>query len=409
MKSLLVFALTVTALASSAVIRRDGFADTLYLTQGQQFPFVGRIHSGPGGILINDEWMLTAGHLYTGNITGSIKLGGITYVANGFVRDPLYNGGDIPLGYDFTLAKLTTRCLNVAPVKVFAGNPVGMLGYVVGLGLTGTGSVGATTGSQGVVRAGTNIIEDFVDYPNDVWTDFDDGTAVNNALPGSTSTVTALEGQIASGDSGGGIFVVGPSGKYELVGVNSVSGRFSGSNPDLYGGISGFAKVSLRLSWINSTIEAGSAGKVSGFVNLQGLVGSPQGMNTEIVIRDISTNNVLDTRTVPLAIDGSYSFVSPLRGNYKIGFKTPTGLRQSLASVPITSGWTQNQNVTLTNGDVVNDNVVDLSDYTAVAIAFNATVGNPNWNASADLNRDGIVDLSDYTIVVSNFNAIGAP
>jgi hypothetical protein len=66
------------------------------------------------------------------------------------------------------------------------------------------------------------------------------------------------------------------------------------------------------------------------------------------------------------------------------------------------------------DGDIVDDGVVDLSDYTAVATGFNGLLSDPNnggnpsanWNALADVNGDGVIDLTDYTVVATNFNAL---
>jgi len=63
--------------------------------------------------------------------------------------------------------------------------------------------------------------------------------------------------------------------------------------------------------------------------------------------------------------------------------------------------------VPMYNGDCDANNVIDLTDYTTVALAFNADPNAGNWNVTADLNRDDIVDLTDYTIVALNFNRVG--
>jgi hypothetical protein len=60
----------------------------------------------------------------------------------------------------------------------------------------------------------------------------------------------------------------------------------------------------------------------------------------------------------------------------------------------------------LKNGNCNGDGVIDLTEYTTVATAFNALPNSPNWNVTADLNGDQVVDLTDYTIVAVNFNAL---
>lgn len=62
---------------------------------------------------------------------------------------------------------------------------------------------------------------------------------------------------------------------------------------------------------------------------------------------------------------------------------------------------------TFKNGDVNNDNVVDIADYTGLAAAFDSVYGGPNWNFMADLNADQIVDIADYVILARNFDMFG--
>ncbi|MCE9557831.1 MAG: hypothetical protein K8R88_02660 [Armatimonadetes bacterium] len=58
--------------------------------------------------------------------------------------------------------------------------------------------------------------------------------------------------------------------------------------------------------------------------------------------------------------------------------------------------------------DINHDGIVDLTDYTRLLNAFDATSASANWDAPCDLNGDGIVDLTDYTIVVVQFNLGGS-
>lgn len=84
-------------------------------------------------------------------------------------------------------------------------------------------------------------------------------------------------------------------------------------------------------------------------------------------------------------------------------------------SILVNTSTKNSLNFSLTNGDVHDDNVVDLTDYTELVVAFDALLVDPNngnassanWQASADLNGDGGVDLTDYIIVATNFNMVG--
>jgi hypothetical protein len=90
---------------------------------------------------------------------------------------------------------------------------------------------------------------------------------------------------------------------------------------------------------------------------------------------------------------------------------------QKKVTAVISGGVANFGSTSLKNGDSVSDNVVDLSDYTVIATAFNGlldtdvdTPGNQpsaNWDFRADLDFSGVVDLTDYTIVATNFNSLG--
>lgn len=60
-------------------------------------------------------------------------------------------------------------------------------------------------------------------------------------------------------------------------------------------------------------------------------------------------------------------------------------------------------NVSLVQGDVNVDGVIDLADYVLLANAFNT------WgpNIPEDLNYDGTVDVGDYGILSANYGQVG--
>ena len=57
----------------------------------------------------------------------------------------------------------------------------------------------------------------------------------------------------------------------------------------------------------------------------------------------------------------------------------------------------------LINGDVTDDNAVDVSDLSALADAFFTSPGDTSWNPDADLNGDSSVDIQDLSILADNF------
>lgn len=131
----------------------------------------------------------------------------------------------------------------------------------------------------------------------------------------------------------------------------------------------------------------------------------PASQNYTIEVRNAGQSTVLTSWNLTASSAGVVAVPLPSSGTYDVSVKFSHWLRKKVTLAA--SGSDQTASLNLTNGDCNNDNVVDLSDYTVVVIAFNTAPAQPGWNINADLNSDSIVDLTDYTVLVSNFNASG--
>jgi len=81
--------------------------------------------------------------------------------------------------------------------------------------------------------------------------DFDRPDGTTNADPElSSPTATRLEGNVANGDSGGGVFITEGGNRY-LVGINSYTGQFAPGPASAYGSISGATNLELFHTWIS--------------------------------------------------------------------------------------------------------------------------------------------------------------
>lgn len=83
-----------------------------------------------------------------------------------------------------------------------------------------------------------------------------------------------------------------------------------------------------------------------------------------------------------------------------------TWLRKTI-DVDCSAGNVSGVNVTCTNGDVNNDNVIDLGDFDQFAAAFGTAFGDAGFDANADLNGDQVVDLGDFDILSLGFGSEG--
>ena len=132
-------------------------------------------------------------------------------------------------------------------------NPASILGRDatwVGHGLIGTGTTGAQSTFE--FRASTNVIDVFGNEyglsATSFVADFDKPDGSTNASS-SSPTATRLEGNVTSGDSGGGVFIT-IDGKPYLAGINSYTGGFAPGTNSKYGSISGAADLQQFHSWI---------------------------------------------------------------------------------------------------------------------------------------------------------------
>lgn len=282
--------LVLLATGRAGVIRGD-VPDSFYTGLAAQsvYDSVGFLRWNEGasgyiasGTLISPEWVLTAGHVvggtdnYGSGVSGMFFGLGSVYSGTGIAATDWipYTGwsssnGDVWAGVDLGLVRLSQPITSVTPALLDFSTPLlGLLGTNVGYGRSGTGTLGMSS-DAGVKRAGQNMIDarggmvttmgsgTLLDLdgisPTVLFQDFDHPTDLVASTMGSVTPV-AQEYLIASGDSGGGLFIdVG--GATKLVGVNSFLASLpypldpTGANAD-YGDLAGVVSVQSFENWI---------------------------------------------------------------------------------------------------------------------------------------------------------------
>lgn len=151
-------------------------------------------------------------------------------------------------------------------------------------------------------------------------------------------------------------------------------------------------------------VNIATALPISGSVTLQDFGGATAGMTATIELRKAGTSTVVDTKTVTLGADGTFSFTSGIEaGSYDVSLKVGHWLRRKSTNVAITNSGVSGMTFSLINGDVNGDNKIDAADQTVLTAAFRSTSAKANWNANADLNGDGQVSASDQVILGKNW------
>jgi secreted trypsin-like serine protease len=245
--------ITSSSLHAATII--DSIDPQQYRDEASLYPSVAKLTGaifGGSGVVISDRWVLTAGHIALGKTGGTVTVGGNSYTVQSSIVHPNYSYPSNP--NDIGLLYLSSSISGVAPAKMLKlDGPLSILGREatwVGHGLGGNGVFGAAGPLD--FRAFTNIID--VMGPAYGLTDtafvsdFDnpDGSTTTS---GSDPTATRLEGNVASGDSGGGVFITVDGVRY-LVGISSFTGGFVAGANSKYGSISGATNLQLFHDWI---------------------------------------------------------------------------------------------------------------------------------------------------------------
>ena len=144
---------------------------------------------------------------------------------------------------------------------------------------------------------------------------------------------------------------------------------------------------------------------VSGQVLLESVVDSVQPITFEF--RPVGGGTSL-LYSQNLTTTGSFRLDYLPPGNYHLAVKGAKWL-QKVVAVNTTSGDLTGLTVSLSTGDVNNDNQVNLDDLGLLADAFDTFPGDLLWNVQADLNCDQQVNLDDLGLLALHFDEAGDP
>ena len=148
------------------------------------------------GTLIAPDWVLTDAHLVDIASSGTFTIDGTTYSSTALFTDPGWTNVFL-----VTILLLVTTCRpGVSPVMLTPARGIRAGRTYVGYGYTGTGLTGWQTLLDNQKRAFQNVISRNFGNPSLLL-----GGDFEN--PHTTADAQPLEGCVAPGDSGGGVFL----------------------------------------------------------------------------------------------------------------------------------------------------------------------------------------------------------
>lgn len=150
------------------------------------------------------------------------------------------------------------------------------------------------------------------------------------------------------------------------------------------------------------------------------LEGRPQGNQAAKVFVGIATGSATVnpkytlTYTVDILSDGSFSGLSLAGFNpgstYTAYLKGPAQIdaASTFTMSPTETNLNSNQPLTLSTGDLNEDNTINTADYTIAKNLYGLGKSSPNWNERADFNQDGVINNLDLGYIIKNFGKTGA-
>lgn len=221
-------------------------SDQKYLQYGKDFKYVGKLcgtyndksFSTGSAVVIKPNYVLTAAHVVDGCKSCKIIIDDIDYHIDAITIPKDYNPKHFGVSDIAVCFTKTPIKLDFYPELYNANDEQGKICCISGYGVTGNFLTGANNFDMRR-RAGSNIIEEIQKE-----------LLICRASRPNDRTRTSLEFLIASGDSGGGLFI-----DNKLAGINSCITGIGKGVDSTYGAESGHIRISIYREWILNIIE----------------------------------------------------------------------------------------------------------------------------------------------------------
>ncbi len=121
----------------------------------------------------------------------------------------------------------------------------------------------------------------------------------------------------------------------------------------------------------------------------------------------ISNNSIVFNSTVTTDSSGGFTILNLSPGMYRMRIKNNKTLAATLDFT--FGGGTQSLTMPLLLvGDANNDNTINVSDFSLVAVAFGKSLGASGYDTRTDFNGDATINIADFSLLAGNFGQVGA-
>ncbi|MBL8134725.1 MAG: carboxypeptidase regulatory-like domain-containing protein [Anaerolineae bacterium] len=153
------------------------------------------------------------------------------------------------------------------------------------------------------------------------------------------------------------------------------------------------------------------AATLDGTVTFQRSVAKPNivwSMPLQVTITADGALSPIYSNTVFTDLNGIFSIPGIPPGAYQVRIKQSHALANAIG-VTLVTGSNAADLGTLREGDATNDNRVNISDFSLLALAFGKAQGQDGFAPEADFNEDDAVTIADFSLLAANFGSTGAP
>lgn len=163
--------------------------------------------------------------------------------------------------------------------------------------------------------------------------------------------------------------------------------------------------------WVSLTVTSQSSATLNGSITLLGRPTPPNAL-WQIPLQvyfyaNGNTTTPVYSYSVITDASGNFTITDLPPGTYTIGVKGSHTLMRVKEDEELVAGSNSVNFGTLLEGDVNNDNVVNLTDLGLLLSSYNKGPGDPGYLPNANLNGDGYVTGYDLGLLLNSYNTLG--